>query len=179
MLRLLQRQGYQAHGHEISQHRIVESCAGLPISRGLLQHTPYEHGYFDAISSVECIEHIPAEDIPATFKEMGRILKVGGVFVFTLGPCYHVCSGFCSWSAIHPSGLCMERPRSWWSQQASAAGLVPVGGVVAARMLRALNVHSNECETKEGSQDPDCKAFNPDGHRFFIYTKGSAMRSEL
>jgi len=152
----------------VSRHRIHESCVGLPLTRGLLKAMPYANGAFDVVSSVECIEHIPIEDLLATLVEIRRIVKT--LFIFTLGPCSEDCNGFCSWSAIHPSGLCAARPRQWWHQLMLQAGFRRLEQPAYDAVLHSLGVRSDECETKEGSQAADCKSFNPEGHRYFIYS---------
>jgi len=178
MVRLLSQLGYKAHGHEASVLRIQENCQGFPVSDGLLKKTPYPDLHFNIVSSVECIEHIPTYAIEETFSEMSRIVK--DLFIFTLGHCYSTCEGYCSWSAIHPSGMCKERPRSWWHAKLLSAGFVELPLTKRLKIQELLGVSRDLCSRfnreliQNRSRYEDvrlCGDFNPHGNRYFIYTK--------
>ncbi|MEO8376511.1 MAG: methyltransferase domain-containing protein, partial [Candidatus Sumerlaeota bacterium] len=47
---------------------------------------PAADGCADLVYTVNCIEHIP--DLPATFAEAARVLRIGGVFLGTTEPLY-------------------------------------------------------------------------------------------
>jgi cyclopropane fatty-acyl-phospholipid synthase-like methyltransferase len=72
---------------------------------------------FDVISSWEVMEHIPESGLPGLFKNISDHLTPGGLFVCSIAifedPGYHV----------------TLKPRPWWVEQFTAAGLPPVDGV--------------------------------------------------
>jgi len=49
-----------------------------------LKNTNYEDNFFDYIVSCSSLEHNSFEDVKLIFKEMDRILKPGGLIIFTL-----------------------------------------------------------------------------------------------
>jgi len=47
------------------------------------QNLPFEDHYFDAIVSLEVVEHVPVEQMEAYFAEIGRLLKPDGVLIMS------------------------------------------------------------------------------------------------
>ena len=154
-------------GHEISRYAIENFCPGLEVSQGLLKSTPYAEGEFDAITSIDVMEHIPVKDVLATLKEIRRISR--GIFIFKLGPCAENCGGFCALKAIHPSGICKRLNANWWEQQALLAGFHEVAPTRLHEYERMLGAYSIGCcdSTGHNSLYPAIKC-DPQGHGFMI-----------
>ena len=57
-----------------------EFCNGIQCID--LQNIPFSDGYFDIIITEDVLEHI--EDIDKAFREINRVLKLGGMHVFTV-----------------------------------------------------------------------------------------------
>lgn len=53
----------------------------------------------DVAVAFDVMEHVPAPDLPLVLREVGRIVKPQGRFLFSVGICAKWCSGFCSRSA--------------------------------------------------------------------------------
>ena len=146
MVRGLAQQGYtHVRGHEISAFAIEKFCDGLSVSHGLLKKTPYEDAEFDAVTSIDVIEHIPPEDVPETLSEIQRILKPGGLLIFKVGPCAKNCGGFCALRAVPPSGICARLPYSWWHDQALTAGLSTIPEGRLEEYEKHLHIHGMGC----------------------------------
>eukprot|EP00966_Prymnesium_polylepis_P287872 6648992-Prymnesium_polylepis.2 len=124
LLRKMRSLGYEAVAHEISSLAIQKYCPNLPVTQGLLKHLPQARGSIDLLYSVDCIEHIPAQDIEPTFRELRRVARAGAPFFFNLGRCSKLAGGVAASNIIHASGICEEYPRSWWDAALQKAGFV-------------------------------------------------------
>lgn len=89
-------------GTEVSKIRI-ERCKKLGWENcfltDFLEPLPFEDNFFDVISMVEVIEHIPKNDIDFYISEIKRILKPNGLFILTT-PNYPIKRFYDIWDAF-------------------------------------------------------------------------------
>lgn len=76
---LLTEWGYEAVGVDVDETtcEYARNYSGCRVECASLERLPFESGEFDAIVSVEAIEHV--HDDAAMFREFHRVLKPGGV----------------------------------------------------------------------------------------------------
>ncbi|KLE11778.1 hypothetical protein AF80_00070 [Aliarcobacter butzleri L355] len=89
-------------GTEVSKIRI-ERCKELGWKNcfltDFLEPLPFEDNFFDVISMVEVVEHIPKNDIDFYIKEIKRVLKPNGLFILTT-PNYPIKRFYDIWDAF-------------------------------------------------------------------------------
>jgi SAM-dependent methyltransferase len=78
----LQRRG-QVYGLDLSKENIeiakIKFPQGVFLSHDATQPLPYDDGFFDEVHCYDVLEHV--DDLPATTKEIARVLKQGGKLV--------------------------------------------------------------------------------------------------
>src|SRR5262249_9163387 len=82
------RMGHEAHGVEPSSEALrvagefaAQSGVEIDIRQGYAESIPYSDGTFDLVIATSVIEHVG--DVDATFAEVARVLKPGGIFWFS------------------------------------------------------------------------------------------------
>jgi ubiquinone/menaquinone biosynthesis C-methylase UbiE len=84
--KLLKSRGAQVYGIDISSKMIDIARAnvkGADFRVGSVYNLPYKTGYFDVVVSAFVVEHFT--ELDAAFKEIRRVLKKNGFFVFSIG----------------------------------------------------------------------------------------------
>lgn len=84
--RLLKNRGANIYGIDISPRMIEIAKAnvrGVDFRVGSVYELPYKSRYFDIVVSSYVVEHF--EDLDAAFKEVKRVLKKRGLFIFSIG----------------------------------------------------------------------------------------------
>jgi 2-polyprenyl-3-methyl-5-hydroxy-6-metoxy-1,4-benzoquinol methylase len=77
----MRRRGWEVHGEDMTPvaARLARERFGLEVFEGTLEQARYPDQHFDAVTLWNVIEHVP--DPPATIREIGRILRPGGLIV--------------------------------------------------------------------------------------------------
>lgn len=86
-LRLLRKLGYEAIGLEPAAHmrRIAEQRnPGAQIHDGMIGALPFPDAHFDAVIAIEVLRYLHRSDVMQAYGEVFRILKPGGLFIFTM-----------------------------------------------------------------------------------------------
>ncbi|MCB8968684.1 MAG: class I SAM-dependent methyltransferase [Ardenticatenaceae bacterium] len=80
----MQQRGWQVKGVEPIKHAAVQAQQdfGLEVFVGLLQEAAYPEATFDVVTLWDVLEHVA--DAQATLQEVHRILKPGGLLVFSV-----------------------------------------------------------------------------------------------
>ena len=84
--KILNDNGAKVHGIDISPKMIQLAKSyvkNVDLKVGSAYRFPYKSNYFDIVVSALVIEHL--SDLDKAFREIKRVLKKGGVFVFSLG----------------------------------------------------------------------------------------------
>jgi cyclopropane fatty-acyl-phospholipid synthase-like methyltransferase len=84
----LAKQGFQAHGLEISKEGVKkarknakqENCLVHVLEADMFDSLPYKDGFFDAVYSYQTINHGELRQIQDLLKEIYRVLRQGGIF---------------------------------------------------------------------------------------------------
>jgi 2-polyprenyl-3-methyl-5-hydroxy-6-metoxy-1,4-benzoquinol methylase len=86
----LARAGVEAWGVDIDQAsidfglRLAEANSiRIRLGHANARSLPFADSFFDAIISIETIEHVPSEDRSLVFREMSRVLKPGGLIALS------------------------------------------------------------------------------------------------
>lgn len=79
---LAARNHFDVHGVDIVP-RLRPSAGSLPVHAGRLEDAGYPDGMFDVVTAVEVLEHL--FDCRRTVREIGRILKPGGLLLLQTG----------------------------------------------------------------------------------------------
>ena len=164
MMRTVKARGYDVAAQEVSQFAIDSFCSELEVKQGLLRYLDsYKSGEFDLAYSMDCIEHVPVVDLIATFKEVRRVVKVGGYFVFDVARCASDAKGVAGSNAIHSSGVCAQRPRELWHQLLVGAGWTKADEATWKQMedITGLTAAVRECEEKYDSFGTCANKGNP------------------
>jgi len=83
VVELLQRLGYEAYGIDVSCI-IEKSKVKDPLIKSSWTHMAFKKESFDLVTAFEVIEHLPnREAVLMALNETFRVLKGGGVFIFT------------------------------------------------------------------------------------------------
>jgi SAM-dependent methyltransferase len=85
-LAALPQSDFDCYGVDLSTGRIEQAKKDHPdlsFKVGSLTETGHEDGFFDITISTQTIEHLLDEDLSPAFKEIQRILKPGGIAIFT------------------------------------------------------------------------------------------------
>jgi 2-polyprenyl-3-methyl-5-hydroxy-6-metoxy-1,4-benzoquinol methylase len=83
LLELASGKGWEPYGADISEKLIQAAQQRVPhasLFHGTVEDAGYEDGFFDAVTAVNVLEHLT--DPKVFIKEVSRILKPGGVFLF-------------------------------------------------------------------------------------------------
>lgn len=65
--------------------------------RADVSHMPFEKGCFDAVIAFRLLEHFEMQDRQSAYKEIGHVLKPGGLFISNVNNAY----GFGRWTKKH------------------------------------------------------------------------------
>lgn len=101
---LLRNRGANVYGIDISPRMIKiakANISGVDFRVGSVYELPYESNYFDVVVSSYVVEHF--ENLDAAFKEVKRVLKKKGAFIFSM-------ANPVKDSASHIKG----RPQNWF-----------------------------------------------------------------
>ena len=76
--------GFRAVGVDVSAYALARVAVAAPtvagcVARGVLEHLPFADASFDVVSAFDVLEHVV--DAEAALKEIGRLLRPGGVLV--------------------------------------------------------------------------------------------------
>ncbi len=72
--------GFVAYGIDVSEFAVKHAVSeGLKVYRSPLTEAPFPDSFFDVITLIEVIEHLP--DAQASVKKLNRLLKSGGLLV--------------------------------------------------------------------------------------------------
>lgn len=84
----LAKEGFQAHGLEISREGVKkaitiakqDNCLVHVIEADMFDPLPYSDGFFDAVYSYQTINHGELTQIQGLLREIHRVLRPGGIF---------------------------------------------------------------------------------------------------
>lgn len=113
--------GYEAYGTDISEKitkywhmgNIAQFCKVCPANE-----LPFEDGFFDIVACTEVLEHIPAEKIVDSLKEIRRVGSGDFIFSYALGRALHKMPHDGSEPHI------TIKPVDWWAEKFREAGFV-------------------------------------------------------
>jgi SAM-dependent methyltransferase len=80
------RKAGTAYGLDYSQEAIEEAQRHYPdlkFVQGSAISLPFEDNYFDVVTFIEVLEHLPLRDEVPAIKEIHRVLKPGGILIFS------------------------------------------------------------------------------------------------
>lgn len=95
--------GFKVSGIDFSKEAVDNQInKNLDVVCGNSKKLPWKSAYFDFVCSMGALEHYTYNifDLLETFKEIYRILKPGGIFVFFV-PCF---DNSTNWGAVYKSG---------------------------------------------------------------------------
>lgn len=129
--RILKRRGAKMFGIDISPNMIEIARSHVPdvdFRVGSVSKLPYKNGYFDIVFSAYVLHHF--EDLDVAFSEISRVLKGGGVYIFsTTNPVAEVTRRikgrdprYRKFNSYFEEG---RRANVWWHKKKSAKAVVP------------------------------------------------------
>lgn len=80
------RKAKAAFGLDYSESAVEEARRSYPhieFIRGSSASLPFEDNYFDAVTFIEVLEHLPDQDELPTVREIHRVLKPGGILILS------------------------------------------------------------------------------------------------
>jgi len=98
---------------EVAIQRLREQ--GISARVGSIAAIPYEDNFFEVVFCSEVLEHLSADDLRAGVREIGRVLKPGGVLIGTVPYQENLLSN----TAVCPH--CGRRFHKWGHQQSFTA----------------------------------------------------------
>lgn len=170
VLRKLNRTHYKVHGQELSALAIKNNCAGLDVKQGFLKELKFPSRFADLFIASDVMEHIPLSDLQLVLQEIRRVTR--GWVLFTVGICAKWCgTGFCASMAIHPTGFCDDRPRTWWNEQLAAAGFTHMESDKMSQLDKIVNpTEPRACSAATKMKERMfCRSWwNKNAHNYFI-----------
>lgn len=80
------RKAGDAWGLDYSEDAIAEARKNYPhikFVRGSSSSLPFDDGFFDVVTFIEVLEHLPYQDEMPTIREIHRVLKPGGILIMS------------------------------------------------------------------------------------------------
>lgn len=80
------RKAREAFGLDYSESAVEEARRSYPhieFIRGSSASLPFEDNFFDVVTFIEVLEHLPEQDERPTLREIHRVLKPGGILILS------------------------------------------------------------------------------------------------
>ncbi|MEE8395218.1 MAG: class I SAM-dependent methyltransferase [bacterium] len=128
--------GWEAVGIDLSSpHLDYAASQGLSVARGTLEQQSYPEGRFDVVTASSILEHL--RDPVASLREIGRILKPGGIVALVMPCLTHPTARLAGggWHHINPPN------HLWYFSPQTLAALLQKAGLrprqIRCRLLKA------------------------------------------
>jgi SAM-dependent methyltransferase len=142
ILRGFHRAGVHGHGLDLSAHMVGLGRAKWPELADVLhvgdaaELGRFADGAFDGLHSAQVFEHLDPARVPATLRELRRVIRGGGLLFCALDTTELFARQGRTMDTEDPTHICV-RPRAWWQEQFAAAGWRDVTGAWDARLREA------------------------------------------